>query len=63
MDHKQTRKKVGKDDRGNELYVLYPFRSLTNYKAMHRNRAKDKGVLEEFLAAPTLTRAKKIVFP
>jgi hypothetical protein len=63
MDHKQTRKKVGKDEKGKERYVLYPFRSLTNYKAMHRKRAEKMEVLQEFLAAPTLTRARKIVFP
>ena len=58
MDQKQTKKKVGGDQ-----YVWYPFRSLTSYKAMHRKRAEKMGVLKEFLAAPTLTRARRIVFP
>lgn len=56
-------KRVGTDSTGKEQFVWYPFRSLTNYKEMHQERAKDMGVLREFLAASTLTRARKIVFP
>lgn len=37
--------------------------SLDNYKNQHRKRAEEMGVLEKFLAAPTLTKARKIVFP
>jgi len=42
--------------------VLYPFRSLTNYKGMHYKTAKSKGVLTEFEKAGTLTQARKILF-
>ena len=38
------------------------FRSLPNYKAMHAQTAKDKGKYEEFMAATTLTRAKRILW-
>lgn len=38
------------------------FRSLENYKSIHQKTAKNKGVLGEFNAAKTLTRAKKILF-
>ena len=63
MDKTQQKKKLGKDKYREERYVWYPFRSLENYKAMHKERAKKMGVLEEFLAAQTLTSARKIVFP
>lgn len=54
----QKRKQIGKDK-----FVLYPFRSLDNYIKMHKKRADKMGVLKEFLMAPTLTQARKIVFP
>lgn len=63
MDQKQKRQKVGTDGAGEVRYVWYPFRSLVNYKDMHRKRAEKMGVLKEFEAAPTLTRARRIVFP
>lgn len=58
MDNHQKQKPLV-----NGGWVLYPFRSLTNYKAMHKERARKMGVLEQFMAARTLTRARKIVFP
>lgn len=41
---------------------IYLGRSLENYKQMHTNTANDKGVYKEFIAAKTLTKAKKILF-
>ena len=49
--------------------MTYEFRnrdlslSLVNYKRLHEKRAKEMGVYEKFMAAPTLTRARLIVFP
>lgn len=37
-------------------------RSLKNYKEIHTPTARSKGCLERFLAAPTLTQARKILF-
>lgn len=37
-------------------------RSLKNYQQMHHETARKKGVLEAFNAAPTLTKARKILF-
>lgn len=37
--------------------------ALKNYKKLHAERAQKRGVLEQFMAAPNLTRARKIVFP
>lgn len=37
-------------------------RSLTNYKAIHADKAKKKGVQDAFEAAKTLTQARKILF-
>lgn len=37
-------------------------RSLSNYKDMHVELAKQKGVLRDFMEASTLTRARKILF-
>lgn len=37
-------------------------RLLENYKDMHKQTAKDKGVYEEFMSAFTLTKARKILF-
>lgn len=37
-------------------------RSLANYKAQHKETARKKGLLAEFLAANTLTQARKIAF-
>lgn len=34
----------------------------SNYKAMHHNTAKSKGVLQEFMNAPTLTEMRKILW-
>jgi len=47
---------------GKEKWVYCPFRSLTNYKALHERRAKEKGVYAEFMSATTLTQARKLVF-
>jgi hypothetical protein len=41
--------------------TLSPFRNLANYKQMHAERAKDKGKYEEFMSAPNLTRARKVL--
>ncbi len=37
-------------------------RSLSNYKIMHKATAEKKGVLNQLLAAKTLTEARKILF-
>ena len=37
-------------------------RSLDNYKQMHRKSAESRGNLKEFLAATTLTQARKLAF-
>jgi hypothetical protein len=37
-------------------------RKRQNYKEMHRGTAERKGVLREFLAAPTLTQMRRILF-
>ena len=34
----------------------------TNYKAMHKGTAQNKGVLMEFLAAETLTEMRKVLW-
>ncbi len=36
-------------------------RNLKSYKAMHHNTARERGVLEQFFLAKTLTQAKKIL--
>lgn len=36
-------------------------RNLKNYKSMHHNTARERGVLEQFFLAKTLTEAKKIL--
>jgi hypothetical protein len=46
----------------NGYYVYSPFRSLKNYKEMHRKTADQKGVSKEFQAAATLTAARRILF-
>lgn len=45
-----------------EKWIYYPFRSLTNYKEIHRGLAKKKGVSAEFESADTLTRARRLLF-
>jgi hypothetical protein len=47
---------------GKERWVLSPFRSLTNYKALHKKRAQEKKVEAEFMSAQTLTQARRILF-
>jgi hypothetical protein len=42
--------------------VKWPFRDLKNYKQMHEKTARDKGVLEAFCAAKTLTQARRVLF-
>lgn len=37
-------------------------RSLQNYKEMHKDKAREKGVLAELQACSTLTAARKILF-
>lgn len=37
-------------------------RDLDNYKEMHRDRARDKGLHQELMACATLTQARKVVF-
>ena len=37
-------------------------RSLEGYKTTHRKAAEEKGRLEEFLSAKTITEAKKIAY-
>lgn len=41
--------------------TLWPFRNLSNYKQMHAERARSKGVYEKFVSAPTLTAARRIL--
>jgi len=38
------------------------FRSLENYKKMHEETAKTKECFDEFMACPTLTKARKVLF-
>jgi hypothetical protein len=33
-----------------------------NYRQMHKKNAEKKGVLKEFLAAPTITQMRKLLF-
>jgi hypothetical protein len=42
--------------------TFYPFRSLENFKSMHKAKAKEQGVSEKLAAATTLTTARKVVF-
>jgi hypothetical protein len=59
----QVKKKLdGLDNQGKEKFVMCPFRSLKNYKAIHQGRAEKKGVGEQFQTAETLTRARRILF-
>lgn len=37
--------------------------ALANYKKQHEGRANERGVHKQFMDAPNLTRARKIVFP
>lgn len=37
-------------------------RNLQNYKMVHKGTATEKDVLKAFMAAPTLTKARKILF-
>lgn len=37
-------------------------RSLSNYKEMHKDTARDKGVEKELSAARTLTQARRVLF-
>lgn len=37
-------------------------RKRENYRQMHRGTAEKKGVLKEFLSAPTLTQMRKILW-
>lgn len=37
-------------------------RSLDNYKEMHKDTARDKGVSDAFQKATTLTKARSILF-
>jgi len=34
---------------------------LENYKELHKDRAKEKGCLERFMSAKTLTQARKVL--
>jgi len=63
MDNNQKVITLWVDAKGNKVQVWYPFCSLENYKKMHKVRAKKMKVLEQFMSAPTLTQARKIVFP
>lgn len=36
-------------------------RSLSNYKDLHGEQAREQGVYKQFMAATTLTRARKIL--
>jgi len=45
-----------------KITVRKPFRSLLNYKTMHGELARSKGVYEQFMDAKSLTVARKILF-
>jgi hypothetical protein len=46
----------------NNGYIVFsPFRSLVNYKEIHKKTAETKGVNNEFMASKTLTSARKIL--
>lgn len=51
-----------KDDNFYKPESTWAGRSLENYKKLHINAAKDKGNEKEFLAAKTLTAARKLAF-
>lgn len=53
---------MNKDKKSKTVETKWAGRSLKNYKEMHQDVAKDKGVLAEFNAARTLTAARKIAF-
>lgn len=40
----------------------YYRRDLSNYKEMHKNTAKDRGVYEQFMNCTTLSRARTVLF-
>ena len=45
-----------------DLGRIDPFRRLDSYLSMHQETAKKKGVLAEFNACRTLTRARVVLF-
>lgn len=49
-------------DKSNSDEHTWAGRNLENYKKTHRELAEKKGVLREFLAAKTVTQAKKVLF-
>lgn len=53
-------KKEDKDKQDSDK--VYYGRNLESYKSQHRQTARDKGCYDEFMAAPTLTRARRILF-
>lgn len=46
----------------NKRETWHPFRSLSNYKAMHLSLAKRQDKTAQFEAATTLTAARRILF-
>lgn len=57
----QNPKKPNKKEEPKVRATLSPFRNLANYKQMHSKRAESKGKLDAFMAAPTLTAARRLI--
>lgn len=50
------------DASGRHLIWFNYAQRLENYKDMHKKLATSKGVIKPFMACPTLTKARKILF-
>lgn len=59
MAKKQLSRNFSLDKESNK--GIESFRNLGNYKAQYKSQAESKGRLKEFLAAETLTAARKIL--
>lgn len=57
----QKKKQEAKKEEPKVRATLSPFRNLANYKQMHESRAKQKGKHAEFMSAPTLTAARRLI--
>lgn len=55
-------KSVDKNKKEEKKQTLYPFRNLENYKRMHVGAAEARGKRDAFLAASTLTAARRLAF-
>lgn len=61
MENQKKKQEAKKKEEPKVRATLSPFRNLNNYKQMHESRAKDKGKHAEFMSAPTLTAARRIL--